>query len=124
MKLNLFIFFLVFSLTPHLQAQDTGTLSLEDIYKNGVYGQRGFGPIRWMKDNKGCSTFENNDEAGGRDIVTYDAKSGKRVVLVSASQLIPSNEKSALNCANCGNHCRNRRSCSRNSRQMQHALLT
>lgn len=99
MKLNLFVLFLVFSLTPHLQAQETGTLSLEDIYKNGVYSQKGFGPIRWMKDNKGYSILENNDEAGGRDIVTYDAKSGKRVVLVSASQLIPANEKSPLSIA-------------------------
>lgn len=77
-------------------AQTNKELSLEDIYKNNVYGQKGFGPVRWMKDNKGYSTLENNSETGGRDIVKYDAKSGKRNVIVSSSQLIPKNEKEPL----------------------------
>ncbi|MCG2462188.1 S9 family peptidase [Flavobacteriaceae bacterium F89] len=78
------------------EAQADKELSLADIYKNGAFGQKGFGPVRWMKDNKGYSTLENNSEVGGRDIVKYDARSGKRTVIVSASQLIPDNEKKPL----------------------------
>lgn len=77
-------------------AQTGSTLQLNDIYKNGIYGQKGFGPVRWMKDNKGYSTLEANNEIGGRDIVKYDAKSGVRSVLVSAAQLIPQDKKEPI----------------------------
>ena len=74
-------------------AQTGSTLQLHDIYRNSIFGQKGFGPVRWMKDNKGYSTLETNKEIGGRDIVKYDAKSGARSVLVSAAQLIPQDKK-------------------------------
>tara|TARA_R110002050_G_scaffold108928_1_gene219963 strand:+ start:441 stop:2678 length:2238 start_codon:yes stop_codon:yes gene_type:complete len=74
-------------------AQTGSTLQLHDIYRNSIFGQKGFGPVRWMKDNKGYSTLETNKEIGGRDIVKYDAKSGARLVLVSAAQLIPQDKK-------------------------------
>ena len=77
-------------------AQQNPTLSLEDIYKHNTYRQKGFGPVRWMRDNKSYSTLEPNAEAGGKDIVKYDAKSGKRTVLVSASKLIPNGETAPL----------------------------
>ena len=80
-------------------AQEKVELALADIYKNGSYAQQGFGPVRWMKDNKGYSTLEENSEVGGSDIVTYGAKSGKRSVIVSASKLIPRDEKKPLKIA-------------------------
>lgn len=64
-------------------------LTLEDIYTNNLYRAKGFGPIRWMKDNKGYSTLEFNSTAKGNDIVRYDVATGTKKVLVSASQLIP-----------------------------------
>jgi len=76
--------------------QKTPTLTLEDVYKNDVYDQKGFGPLRWMKDNKGYSTLEHNKPVMGRDIVKYDAKTGKRTVIVAASKLIPDNEEKPL----------------------------
>jgi len=80
-------------------AQKTPTLTLEDIYKNDAYGQKGFGPVRWMKDSQGYSTLEKNVEVGGKDIVRYEAKSGKKSILVSASSLVPKGEKSPLTIA-------------------------
>ncbi len=80
-----------------LLSQETGkSLSLEDIYKDHVYGQEGYGPVRWMKDNKGYSTLEYNEATQGRDIVRYDARTGKNSVLVSSTQLIPSGKSTAL----------------------------
>ncbi|MBK8609298.1 MAG: S9 family peptidase [Chitinophagaceae bacterium] len=69
-------------------AQDK-KLTLEDIYENRVYNAKGFGPVRWMKDNRGYSTLENNAAVKGSDIVVYDAANGSRKVLVEAKQLIP-----------------------------------
>ena len=92
---------LIFFVNTYLQAQEKrAALSLEDIYKNGTYEQKRFGPVRWMKDNQGYSTLENDKEFGGSDIVRYDASSGKRTVLVSAKQLIPGNETKPLSIAN------------------------
>ncbi|MDX2414130.1 MAG: DPP IV N-terminal domain-containing protein, partial [Bacteroidales bacterium] len=71
-------------------AQDfPSELKLDDIYKNSVYGKEGYGPVRWMKDNKGYSTLERNTETGGTDIIRYDAKSGQRSVIIPSTLLIP-----------------------------------
>lgn len=84
-----------------LKAQENSAiLTIEDIYKNNVYRQDGYGPVRWMKDNKGYSTLELNQKTGGRDIVRYDAKTGKRSVLVSSSQLIPEGKSKPLSIRN------------------------
>jgi len=71
-------------------------LTLADLYKNNVFSTKGINTVRWMKDNKGYSALEFNETAGGRDIVTYDAKIGKREVLVSATSLIPNGKNSPL----------------------------
>jgi dipeptidyl-peptidase-4 len=76
------------------------TLTLEDIYKNGTYRAEGYGPVRWMKDNKGYSTLEKNNEVGGTDIIRYEAASGERSVLVSAEALIPEDGSNPLPIAN------------------------
>ncbi len=65
-----------------------GSLTLEDIYSSNKYSAAGFGPVRWMKDNKGYSTLERSADKG-IDIVQYDAQSGKKKILVAADQLIP-----------------------------------
>lgn len=91
------ILFLVFMSMPLVAyAQPENDLKLVDIYKNNVYGQEGFGPVRWMEDNKGFSTVEHNSNIGGLDIVRYEAASGKRSVVVSASSLIPDGKQTPL----------------------------
>ena len=72
-----------------IKAQGHDELRLEDIYNNRVYTQERFGPLRWMKDSKGYSTLEINEETGTADIVRYEAGSGERTVLISTRQLIP-----------------------------------
>lgn len=89
------IVFLSISLRSGAQADDA-TLTLEDIYKNDVYSQIGFGPVRWMKDNVGYSTLGRNQQLSGVDIVKYDAKTGARSVIVPASKLVPEGETSPL----------------------------
>jgi dipeptidyl-peptidase-4 len=101
MKLFLpaFLFVLcAISLDSNAQALPT-KLTLEDIYKNNTYAQKGFGPVRWMKDNNGYSTLETNTQYGGQDIVRYEAATGDRKVLVSAKMLIPASETKPLSIA-------------------------
>ncbi|MEE4116132.1 MAG: S9 family peptidase [Marinilabiliaceae bacterium] len=87
---------LVVFIAPAVQSQANDELLLEDIYKNGVYRQDGYGPVRWMKDSKAYSTLERNNDVGAFDIVKYDAASGKRSVLVPSSMLIPEGENAPL----------------------------
>ncbi len=79
-------------------AQENGLLklTLEDLYENNTFRQKGINSVRWMKDNKGYSALEANETVGGKDIVKYDAKTGNREVLVSAGKLIPTGEKNPL----------------------------
>ncbi|WP_282160822.1 S9 family peptidase [Ulvibacterium marinum] len=93
MKLGLF---LLFFLLLAFSAPSQETLKLEDMYTHGTYAAKGYGPVRWMKDNTGYSTLEENPEFGGNDIIRYEAKSGKRSVLVSAEKLIPPGESAPL----------------------------
>ena len=85
------LFFIIASVFSNscLAQNNNKALTLEDIYEKRMYGSKGFGPVRWMKDNKGYSTLENNAEVKGNDIVVYDVSSGTKKVLVSAKQLIP-----------------------------------
>jgi dipeptidyl-peptidase-4 len=71
-------------------------LTLEDIYKNGVYSSERYGPVRWLEDNKGYSTLEDNIKVGGKDIIRYEAISGVRSIMVSAEQLIPEGQTRPL----------------------------
>ncbi|MCG6186324.1 S9 family peptidase [Maribellus maritimus] len=87
---------------PYSSAQQTiqKKLTLEDLYKNNVFRQKGINAIRWMKDNTGYSVLETNKEIGAKDIVRYDAKTGDSEVLVSAGNLIPTGEKAPLEISN------------------------
>lgn len=71
-------------------------LTLENIYANGSFRQRGFGPVRWMKDSKGYSSVEAKKDGGGNEIIRYEAQNGTRTVLVSAEQLMPAGAKAPL----------------------------
>lgn len=93
------LYFIWFVIFPAKAQDDPATLTLPDIYKHGVYQQKDFGPVRWMEDNSGYSTLEDNPEFGGKDIVRYEAETGKRTVLVSADQLIPRGEDDPLRIA-------------------------
>ena len=76
------------------------TLKLEDIYSNGTYNAERYGPARWMEDNNGYSTLENNPALGGQDIVRYEAISGVRSVIISADRLIPRGKSKPLQIEN------------------------
>lgn len=95
--LPIIAFGFLFALSASLHAQQKNIeLKLEDIYKNPVYGQAGFGPVRWMKDNQSYSVLERNSLTGASDIVKYEARTGKRSVLIASGQLLPEGKSSPL----------------------------
>ena len=76
--------------TPSLLAQaPKADLSLEDLYKNNSYPTRYYRSVRWLEDSRYYTTLETNRERGCSEIIRYHAKSGERVILVGADQLVP-----------------------------------
>jgi len=76
---------------------DDSILTLERIFSSREFVSERFGPARWMKDGGSYTTLENSVEVeGGNDIVLYQAETGRREILVSASKLIPPGETKPL----------------------------
>jgi dipeptidyl-peptidase-4 len=97
--LYLFIFLLL-EAVPQGSGQVSGQgLTLEDIYKNGLYPTRSYRSVRWMEDSPYYTTLETNRERNCAEIVRYDAGSGERTVLVGADQLGAREGKKPLNIA-------------------------
>jgi dipeptidyl-peptidase-4 len=71
-------------------------LTLEDIYKNNTYQTRYYRSVRWLEDAKHYTTLENNPDRSCSEMIRYQAKTGKREVLVGASQLVPEGETDPL----------------------------
>ena len=70
---------------------------LRDAFLNHKYSARPFGPARWLNGGESFTTVEPSPAGrGARDIVRYDTSSGKRDILISASDLIPPGAKEPL----------------------------
>lgn len=76
-------------------------LSIERIYSDKAFTPERFGPARWIENGAAYTTLEpSSNYPGAKDIIKYVTTSGHRSVLISANDLIPEGEKSALNIAN------------------------
>lgn len=73
--------------TTSIAQDEVKRLSLEDIYRNGSYPTRYYRSVRWMEDARHYTTLESNAQRNCSEIISYDAKSGERTVLVGADQL-------------------------------------
>jgi len=83
------------------QERDPSILTLERIFSSQEFASERFGPARWLKDKSAYTTLEDSrSKKGARDIVLYDAETGKREVLVSAKKLIPKGQSKPLSISN------------------------
>ena len=86
----------VSSVSVHAQSPAfTETLRREFVQHD--FAVKLFGPARWLNGGKEYTTLEPSSAPGTKDLVRYDTASGKREVLVPASQLTPPGSKEALN---------------------------
>ena len=64
---------------------------LRDVFLHHAYSARWFGPARWQNGGESYTTLEpSSADPHLLDIVRYETATGKREVLVSGSELIPS----------------------------------
>jgi dipeptidyl-peptidase 4 len=85
--------------TRTAQAQDRTQLNerLRRIFATSEFEVKHFGPARWLQEGEAYVTVEPSAAAkDASDIVRYETASGKREVLVSATQLTPAGAKTPL----------------------------
>lgn len=95
-KIALFSLLLI-SLAIAVPAQDDSMLTLEKIFSSDYFETKGVGGFRWLKSGDGYSRIEpSKTVAGGQDLVSYDAATDARTVLVAADKLVPKGETKPL----------------------------
>ena len=79
------------------QVPQAATEMLRRIFASRDFAPERFGPARWIENGAAYTTVEpSTTVAGASDIVRYETATGARSVLVSARQLIPSGDTTAL----------------------------
>ena len=69
-------------------------VTLDRLFGGDFQAER-LGATRWLDGGSGYTTLETADD-GGRDLVSYDTRSGDRQILVPASALIPTGGEQPL----------------------------
>ena len=83
--------------TLYAQISPESDALLHRMYASPDFEVRTFGPARWLDEGAFYTTVEPSAAVkDAQDIVRYETATGTREVLVSASQLIPPNEKSPI----------------------------
>src|SRR4030095_6428701 len=73
------------------QQADPSIMTLERLYGSTEFVSETLGPVRWLDDGAGYTRLEpSTAKKGSRDIVRYDAETGRREVLVAAERFVPS----------------------------------
>lgn len=95
------ILFVFTILVSGLFAQEKGLLTLDESVGRGDYYARGAGQVQWV--GKGDSYIKVERSAAvkdGRDIVSYDVKTGKKEILIPAEKLIVKGELAPIRMEN------------------------
>jgi dipeptidyl-peptidase-4 len=72
-----------------LAAQRTQRLTLDRIFASPEFDSQRFGPARWLEDGSYTTVEASGAAIEALEIVRYDARSGRRQVMISAAQLTP-----------------------------------
>jgi dipeptidyl-peptidase-4 len=77
--------------------ENSAFLTVDRIFGKEEFKTQDWGPARWLKDGSGYTTLENSETVKeAKDIVRYDPESGRREVLVCASNLLARGESKPL----------------------------
>jgi dipeptidyl-peptidase-4 len=80
---------------------DSSLLTVKRIFASRDFVPQRFGPAHWRNDGSKYVVLERSEEINnGRDIVQYDAESGKKEIMVPATKMIPSGKSEPLRIAN------------------------
>jgi dipeptidyl-peptidase 4 len=95
----LLLWVLLFSVSAFAPAQeaDNGLLTIDRIFNSDYFSPKSIGGFRWLKSGDAYSKIERSTTVqGGTDLVSYDAATNQRTVLLPAEKLIPKGETKPL----------------------------
>ena len=99
----LLVWILLFAAQTALYSQqaqpqtDVSLLNIERIFNSDEFNPKSVGGLRWTKSGDGFTRFEPSTTVqGGTDLVSYDAATNNRTVLIPAEKLIPKGETKPL----------------------------
>ena len=82
-----------------LRASSKLTETLQQVFNRHGFDVKPFGPVRWIDRGSAYTTLEPpsvSPESDVMEIVRYETQSGKRTVLVAASQIVPAHAAKPL----------------------------
>src|SRR5215203_4191702 len=100
----LLLWVLLFSAAAFAPAQeaDSSLVTIDRIFNSDYFNPKSIGGFRWLKSGDGYSKIERSTTVqGGTDLVSYDAATNQRTVLVAADKLIPKDESKPLPINSC-----------------------
>jgi len=87
---NIKAFIAILFIASFLYGQDNGILTLDKVFAGRDLNAKGIGQIIWTGDGDTYVKVERSATVNnGRDIVSYDVKTGNKEILVSADKLVP-----------------------------------
>lgn len=95
---RLFGIFIILAVSASLlYSQDKGLLTLEKIFASNEFDAARIGQSQWLGDGDSYVKIERSITLNGqRDIARYDAKTGKREILIPAEKLIPKGKETPI----------------------------
>jgi len=79
------------------QTSDPSVLTIDRIFNSADFDAQYVGGFRWLKSGNAYTKLEPSTSAkGGTDLVSYDASTNARTVLLSAEKLIPKSAAAPL----------------------------
>lgn len=83
------------------QQADPSIVTLDRLFGSTEFVSQTPGPVRWLEDGAGYTRLEPSASVkAGRDIVRYDAATGRREVLVAAERFVPRGSSAPLSIEN------------------------
>ncbi len=95
----LLLWLLLFSVAGFIRAQeaDPSLVTIDRIFTTDYFAPKFVGGFRWLKSGDAYSKIERSTTVqGGTDLVSYDAATNQRTVLLPAEKLIPKGETKPL----------------------------
>ena len=85
------------SLAQARQTQNPSRLTIDRLFNSNEFWEESLGEIQWFDQGDGYTRLEaSNKIRGAADLVLYSSSSGKRKVMVPATELIPTGEELPL----------------------------
>ena len=89
-QMTLTMLFVFLLLPSQAQETDSSQLTIDRLFDDAL-SAKSFGPVKWLEGKSGYTILEGAKEyyKGRMEVVSYDAKTGERNVIIPAWRLIP-----------------------------------